>query len=335
MSATSRAVDELPFELLHDVDVELAAMPIARVVARLRPRHVRIALERVSLRQAMWALPVIDGALQQFRGASFEVEGTSVAAALVREHVAATRSWVHPLRRGDARIVIAPRVRDRGRPLIVELQRGHRPDQHACGDALDGGRLAGISPLDGIPQLTLRGRTRTAARRFARALFGMRGGALVVLVARGEAPSPRNYGAARFSSLARALSARLGARCVALGTRIDGVESLPANDPMMIAGMLPLAAAVIGDDTGWTHVAAAVSAHVVSLHGRNASFRTGPVSERVIAVMHSRCACDGEARTLPTGRGCLRCLPEESVVRVAIDATTRAWPWDRLRRCVP
>jgi ADP-heptose:LPS heptosyltransferase len=174
------------------------------------------------------------------------------------------------------------------------------------------------------PALRLSRGAQREARAMCRSLA--RGGPLVVL-----APA-RGWPVPSFARAFARLRRRIGARGVVLGrAAIDGATNLPRIDPAVGAALLALAAVCIGDDAGWAHVAAAVGAPTVTLHGKTSPLYSGPATRHGAALFTTRGACEACA----PGKRCLSCLDPDRVADVAEDLSARRWPLDRVMRLLP
>lgn len=316
--------------ILSNVDVEVLAADAERALVALAPEQIELTMDRLSLRQGVWALPILDGIVARFPRARVVVSAEPPLAALVSEHL---NLRDRPGRPGGAvtRVSLTG-LQSTGAMLTIVLRPSRRP-QHACADGLDAALVAGVRPRMAVPRLHLRRETIRRARLVARQ-FAAGPHPLILLASRGVHPTPRSFGVDAYARLASALRESLSARCVSIVHPIPGTEFWDAMPhPHLFAAISRFSAAVVGDDCGATHLAAAAGARVVSLHGSNAPWRTGPVSESATALHHDRCHCNE-----PVGRGargCLMCLPVFYVQRVVEEAAARSWPWDRLRMVMP
>jgi len=302
-------------QLLDDVEPRLSGVAIADALAHLRPTRIRLDLGRSTLREAIWALPAIDSISLRFPSCAVAVAATPVAARLIASHLG-PRAAPDGGEPAQLHIDLAPSAlraaRLDGDRLAVPSAPFPARRQHASAHRIDGARTAGFDPADEAPSLRLDPAARAGARRSAR------GGPLVALLA--------GHRRARWPHLdeARRLVERhLGATFL--------VPS-PRDDPEATASLLSLCAVCIADDTGWGHVAAAVGAPVVMVHGPTSPDWSGPASPDGVSLFTTRCTCPPPR---PRGARCLACLDAQRVAAVAERLAADRWPWDRLRRLLP
>jgi hypothetical protein len=313
--------------LVRDVQSLLGCERVAARLAAIEPDRVELALERLPLADAMWSLPVIDALRRRYPSAALSVAGEGAAADLVRGHLGAD-----PPKPGPGRILRVVLRADRDRPLHPRLEpdgaaarlmipraRRHRglPLRHLSAEWQAVARGLRLPVRDETPRLRL----ASGALRLGRALAARQPGRaphVVLLPGR----SARHAGAARLREIADLVCARFGGSAV----------ELPACAPDAAAALLHMSALCLGDDVGWAHVAAAVGAPVVTLHGRSCPVRRAPASPRGAAAFTSSEPCGG-----CDGRGarrCLACLPAERVATLALRLAVAHWPRGTVRRWI-
>jgi heptosyltransferase-2 len=263
------------------------ALPFVRALRRARPNDSLTVLAR-------------RGPAALFR-AEGSADGVWVAAGLARDVVALSRSrldqaWILPNSFRSALPPFLARVPERigyatdGRSafLTVALPRpAGMAHQLRDYDALLVSR--GIEPDRDPPLLPIPPAAQDTARR-AFAAAGLPGGAPLVLLAPGAAFGPtKQWPAERFAALADKLAERgvlsgivVGPGEERLGEEVSRLTPhrpvvLGADlDPIELAALLRQARAVVGNDSGPMHLAAAVGTPVVTLFGPTDPGRTSP-----------------------------------------------------------
>lgn len=303
--------------------------------------EVLLDLSTCSLAQGMWALPAIDALAAQTSVRTLAVHAEDDLAALVVAHLRAQGRDVQRLvaiedrdpRRGALVVELSPRLAmrphvshepDRGRRLHVPSRPFPKRIQHVWGHWVDGARACGFDARAARPRLCLRDAIAAgAARRWLRERFGRRGRTLVALLP--SSVSESSWGIERLAEVGRELEKRLGAALLCHGAPVPGAVAFDTLDIVTAAHVLGLVAVAIGDADGLVHVAAAVGAGALSLHGGASSpDENGAASELGAAIAAEQCRCPAR-RT-----GCLACIDTGTVVDVAEGLAGKRWPWDRL-----
>jgi ADP-heptose:LPS heptosyltransferase len=202
--------------------------------------------------------------------------------------------------------------------------------QHASAHAVDAAQAAGLPARAARPRLRIEPSVHKQARALCRRLAGGGlGGPLVVLT-----PGLGGWSTACFAQVAKQLAERIGARSVVLGEReVPGAVHSPVGDPALTAALLALAAVCVGDDGDWSHVAAAVGAPTLIVHGDSSPDHSGPSCRRGVSAFTTSGTC---AQCLQhVGRRCLSCLEPLKVTALAERLAARRWPLDRLQRVLP
>ena len=324
--------------LLGDVDARLAGMWIAdALLARPAPRTVRLRLP-LSLRQAIFSLPTIDAATQRFRSARISLSGTETVLALLSAHLQQSLGIrIAPESDGtDCDLEIDLTENDLTRAVLDDqvLRVPSLPhparEQHASAHAGDGARLAGLEVKGHAPALSLAPDKMAEARARVRGLAGILGGPLVAV-----SPDEGGWGTDKFAALATLLKKKMGAVLIQLGgPPVPGVTPVFNWTPEVRAAALSLSAVCVGDDTGWTHVAAAAGAPVVTVHGDTCPTRFGPATPRGVAAFNARGTCNLciQSKAEKKTRRCLDCLDPARVAGLAETLAAARWPWDVVER---
>jgi hypothetical protein len=329
-------------EVLEDVDTRLSA---ARLPP-LAPTRVAFDLSRLAqpLRSMIWALPAVDAIYDRWPGAWFSVRTGAPEALLLSAHLAArgAKTGPGPVKQPLLTIVLgpsesaAPKVTRTGRHSTLALPPAFFPwrPHHGAGHWVDSVRAAGFVTEGRAPSLELPRRARADARRFMRLHFGRMSGPVVALVS--NAGLGETWGQASLERLLHQLENSMGARGLAVGLSVPGAVSVPSfAGPELVAALLSLCSAAVGDDADWAHVAAATHLPVLTLHGAASPPEAGPCSPRATALWAQGGTCPAcQALEKPPAR-CLSCIPIERVAAAAEQALAQRWPWDLLARWVP
>jgi ADP-heptose:LPS heptosyltransferase len=302
---------------------------------------VVLDLSRCSLAQGIWALPALDAIAAQMPAARLAVLANDDLAHLLVAHLRSLRpllSQAQSVVRMEAGRAVPPRAlsielsphpttRPRLSPERDRLRVPSRPFpkriQHAWGHWVDGARACGFDARAARPKLRLDDRdARRSARSWLRERFGRRGRTLIALLP--SANDDASWGIDRFAQAGRELATRLDASLLCRGAQVPGATALDDLDIVTAAHVLSLVAVAIGDVDGLVHVAAAVGAAAVSLHGDASAEEHGAASELGAAVSTDRCRC-----TIPRP-GCVACIAPARVIDVAEQLAGQRWPWDRL-----
>jgi ADP-heptose:LPS heptosyltransferase len=329
----------VPLHLLGNADAAVIGLSLRERLEALRPDTVRVDFVRSGLREAMWSLPLIDALSRRFLDASISFRGSEDTVALLDAHLCGTWKVARSRRvRIDspglivelkgARTTRARLVLGRTDRLVIPSAPFPRRQQHASAHRIDGGLAAGLDVSPNAPVLRLPDSLHLEARSLARKLAGRSSGPLVGLIV-GERGG---WGPERFAGVLAELVERIGARGIAIGSaRIKGAVHLPDTlSPPLRAALLRRCAVCVGDDTGWSHVAAAVGAPIAILHGATDPLQSGPASAVVESVYTSLCHHRRRA-----GARCLACLSIEKVAAISERLAATRWPWDRIERLLP
>jgi hypothetical protein len=330
--------------VLEDLDARIAGEELRVSLRDRRPEVLRLDFGDSTLRRCILALPFVDAMIHRFGDARVHVRARATPAALIRAHAAARASTstarlrcdrgdeltidLRPGVGGPARWIDAEqrtRLRVRSAPFPWRRQ---TPARHW----VDAAVCAGLPPRGTTPRLVVPDSATSEARRLARERFGLLGGPLVALL-----PSSRmhSWGPAQFARVLQGLEREIGARGITLGgPPVPGAFSIARSAPPAVrAALLRLCCVAIGDDDGWSHVAAAVDVPVLTVHGR-----TCPTARRAVcrsrAALSAPCrAPEAHARRRPSrAERCLACLEPRAVVDAALRLAADRWPWDRLAR---
>ena len=133
----------------------------------------------------------------------------------------------------------------------------------------------------------------------AAALVARTGGSVVVLGTAGE----------------RAVCQQVAAAAAPNGLNLAGATTLPE-----LAAALALAAAVLCNDSGGMHLAAAVGTPLVALFGITDPARTGPLGERIRLLQHSERRSRDVPRTSAAAQAALRAISVAEAVAAVADA---------------
>ena len=322
--------------VLEDVAFRVDGLRFREQAPRSRD-NVLLDLSECSLAQGIWALPALDAIAAQLPAARLAVLADDDLAHLLVVHLRSQRHQVTRLEPGSSAprrslsIELSPRLTTRAR-LSRERDRIRVPsrpfpkrEQHAWGHWVDGARACGFDARAARPKLRLGDRSSgpaRAARSWLREHFGRRGRTLIALLP--SESGNASWGIERFAQIGRELEARLDASLLCRGAQVPGAASLDELDIVTAAHVLAFVAVAIGDADGLVHLAAAVGAAAVSLHGEGSPEEHGAASELGAAIAADRCRC-----TI-SRPGCLACIAPARVVDVAEQLAGRRWPWDRL-----
>ena len=136
-------------------------------------------------------------------------------------------------------------------------------------------RQLGIENGPLTPQLTVPAPTLTAAVKVLQEQGWARDRPLVALAPGAAFGHAKRWPSARFAELARMITGDLGADCVVLGRREDrdaardvpGIDLVGRTDLLMLMGVLAHCAALVANDSGALHLAAALGIPVVGIYG--------------------------------------------------------------------
>jgi hypothetical protein len=325
-----------PVHVLEDCEARVSGLALARALSHLAPARVTVELGSASVRHAVWNLPVIEAVALRFPEAELRVFARPEVERLLSP-------YQRPLQRstpgltGELEIQLA----EPGQPARLEAhgtrQRLLVPDapyparlQHASAHAVDAAQAAGLPARASRPRLRIEPSVHKQARALCRRLAGGGlGGPLVVLT-----PALGGWSTACFAQVAEQLAERIGASVVVIGEReVPGAAHASVGDPTLTAALLALAAVCVGDDGDWAHVAAAVGAPTLIVHGDSSPDHSGPSSWHGVSAFTTRGSC---ALCLEhSARRCLSCLDPLKVTALAERLAACRWPLDRLQRVLP
>ncbi len=235
------------------------------------------------------------------------------------------------LRLAGARQVIGYRTDFRGPLLSITLPRrrlGFRP--HLVREFMGLAAAAGASPGDETPRLgSLEKALPEADQALRRAGIDPEGPLLGLCPGAAYGPSKR-WPAERFSAVGKEIAAG-GASVVVMGSRseeplaeavtasIPGAVSLAGKTTIrLLAGIMARCAAVIANDSGSAHLAAAAGSGVVAIFGSTDVSWTRPLGSNVVVVKTSDMPCTPcFGKECDRGYACLLDITEREVAAAA------------------
>jgi len=314
--------------------------PPARVLVRL-PNW---------LGDALMARPLLHAVRAGWPSARVTAQGPDALLALLASDGAwdAARPWPGPARAGgeapfDVALVLPPSFSSawhawrsgarrrfgfagdaRSWLLTHAVRRRSRGAQHLADEYLSIAASAGLAGAPAVPSLTVDGSAIAAAD----ALLGEAGagGRAIAILAPGAAYGPaKRWDAARFAALAGRLAERglTVLLCGGAGDR-DACAAVAASAPHAIplagrtslpvmAALAARARAVVSNDSGLAHLAAATGAPTVVLFGSTSSAWTAPLGPRVRVVQHAPVCAPCFQRTCRIGTVCFAAIGVEEV----------------------
>lgn len=211
-----------------------------------------------------------------------------------------------------------------GRSLLLTraLRRPARGDLHLSREYLALGEAAGVTAAGPPPVLPL----AADAMAEARALAGRAADGPYAVLAPGATYGPaKRWPAARFAETGRRLAER-GWKLLACGTAAEresceevarGCGATPLAGRTSLAAMAALcagAAAVVSNDSGLAHLAAAAGAPTVTVFGSTSSAWTAPLGPRTAVAQRPPVCSPCFARTCRIGYGCLGAVGVDDVL---------------------
>lgn len=243
-----------------------------------------------------------------------------------------------------ARAARAPRrigpsfAREGSRLLYTELAGRRDKSRHAIDECFDVLRLLGV-PVPAEPRFPISAPAPAPEALDPPALAGL-GGPRIAVAPYSRWPS-KNWPAERFSEAIRLLVREHGARVHVLGGPGDraGAQAIveaagvPAANHcgafslVESAGLLARCEALLTNDSGPMHLAAALGVRCVALFGPTSAGRTGPYGPRH-AILRAEPACPRapcRRRDCPLGTGaCLASIPAARAVAALFEPESRA-----------
>ena len=298
--------------LLHAV---LEALPAARRVA-VGPSAVLDLLAPEHLWDEAYEWPPAPGTLEALRERPPDV-------ALVLPP-SFSSAWFAMRSGAGRRIGFAS---DRRSPLLTDaIHRGPRGDRHLSLEYLELGERLGIRSV-GVPVLPVTGMAMEQAGALRREA-GIAGQAFAILAPGAIFGPAKRWSAESYAGLAGRLLAsgmavlacggeRERDSCEDLAQRSGaGVVSLAGRTSLAtLAALCTEAEAVVSNDSGLAHLAAAVGAPTVTVFGSTSSAWTAPLGPRVRIVQRPPVCSPCFARTCRIGYECLANVTVDDVLR--------------------
>lgn len=224
--------------------------------------------------------------------------------------------------RSGARIRVGFAHEGRSLLLTRALRRPARGDLHLSREYLALGEAAGVTAAGPPPALAVAAEAGAEARALAGAAVD---GPYAVLAPGATYGPAKRWPAARFAETGRRLAER-GWKLLACGaagereaceevargcgaTALAGRTSLAA-----MAALCADAAAVVSNDSGLAHLAAAAGAPTVTVFGSTSSAWTAPLGPRAAVAQHPPVCSPCFARTCRIGYGCLEAVGVDDVL---------------------
>ena len=152
-----------------------------------------------------------------------------------------------------------------------------------------------------------------------------------VLPGAARGPS-KQWPAERYAETAAALVAQTGGSIVALGTRTEqaacrqvaaaaapnGLDLAGATTLHQLSAALALSAAVLCNDSGGMHLAAALGTPLVALYGITNPDQTGPLGQKIRILQHSDLRTRDLPRRSPVAEKALRSIPVPEAVQAVL-----------------
>ena len=134
----------------------------------------------------------------------------------------------------------------------------------------------------------------------------------------------REAGPRRFADLSMMLKRDLGVACVVVGRREDrdaardvpGIDLVGQTDLLMLMGVLSHCGALIGNDSGALHLAAALGVPVAGIYGPTDERYSTPltsVDAHTVAAISERCSADMLLADCPIDHRCMKRIPTTRV----------------------
>jgi heptosyltransferase-2 len=310
------------------------SLPVIRALAAASPGERLTVLARPG-----------PAAIYRAEGSAAEVR---TASTLVADSLATARSrfgeaWLLPNSFRSALVPYLAAVRERigyatdGRsPLLTRALPAPPRDRHQLRDYDPLLRSRGVEPDTGPPRLPI---PAAAADRADEALARLRlssAGGRLVLLAPGAAFSwTKRWPPERFGRLAAELLERAWAPAIAIGPGEEDLARAVSEgsgaplpvlgadlDPVELAAVAARARAVVANDSGAMHLAAAVETPVVALFGPTDPGRTGPVGAASVILDRYVFCSPCYLKECPYRHECMTGIDVEAVLEAVERLTT-------------
>ena len=143
----------------------------------------------------------------------------------------------------------------------------------------------------------------------------------------------KQWPAERYAETAAALVAQTGGSVVTLGTKSEyaacqqvaaaaapnGLNLAGATTMEELAAVLALSAAVLCNDSGGMHLAAAIGTPLVALYGITNPAQTGPLGDSIRILQHSSRRTRDVPRRSSEAQKALRAIPASEAVQAVLD----------------
>jgi len=315
-----RVLLRLPNWLGDAIMARTAALALRRALpaAHLRAVGPRPLLELLRLDGA-WDSDAATGAPES-AAAALARESWDAAVVLPPSFSSAWWAW-----RSGARRRIGYRADARDLLLTDALARTPRGARHVSAEYLALVEPLGAAPVT-TPDLALEPRARAEAARIA-------GGAAWALLGPGAIYGPAKcWPPERFAAVGRTLAGSgfrvliVGAagdapRCAAVAALLPEAVDLAGRTTLaQLAALCAGAHAVVCNDSGLAHLAAATGAPTVAVFGSTSSAWTAPLGRRARVVQHAPVCAPCFRRTCAIGYRCLAAVTAREVLRVIEEA---------------
>lgn len=320
----------MSFHQLCDVEAKFDGLQFGHRWDGFRPKTTQILLGHSSLARAIHALPFLEALRGQLQSTAISIEASPVVQSILHAHLGLIPADEQGV---DFIVDLKPGIRRETRwheglqPVlrVNAVPYPHRR-QHASDHWRDAALACGLEVESKPLNLRLPRQASREALRWIR--DNTQGHTVVVLT-----PGDGGWSAKRYSRLYAVLNDRFRASVVSVHE--DGSWNGEPHPPAVTAALLRHASLVIGDAGGWTAVASAVSAPVLTIHGRLEPSRHGPHSRLGEAICaHCKHPASHRVRNQHRER-CLFCLDPDDVVKALEPLLARSLPRDVLIRCVP
>jgi heptosyltransferase-2 len=148
----------------------------------------------------------------------------------------------------------------------------------------------------------------------------------------------KQWPAERYAETAAALVAQTGGSIISLGTQAEqapcqqvaaaaapnGLNLAGATTMEELAAVLALSAAVLCNDSGGMHLAAALGTPLVALYGITNPAQTGPLGPSIRILQHSDRRARDVPRRSPEAQKALCAIPSSEAVQAVLDLLRNA-----------